>query len=181
MKMKKAETARYLSFSASEATSTSTSISMDLLLVNVSRPVTVTTQPGEEKRRSGKTTTGELDRKFVHISKKWTLQTANSQIWHPYHPHLKQYLLRQLVWPRCAMISPDSSEKPSSKAKKAKVVKTALCHQDFDFEKLAYSFVIELCICANYVHCAAVVHFPPNMKHCTGRRNSNFLPSQQTS
>lgn len=47
MKVKKAETARYFPFSAStsEDASTSTSISMDLLLTNVSRPVTVTTQP----------------------------------------------------------------------------------------------------------------------------------------
>lgn len=45
------------------------------------------------------------------------------------------------------MISPDSSEKLTSKAKKAKVVKTALCHQDFDFEKLAYSFVIVMYMC----------------------------------
>lgn len=79
------------------------------------------------------------------------------------------------------MISPDRSEKLTSKAKKAKVVKTALCHQDFDFEKLAYSFVIQLCICANYVNCTAVVHIPPNTKHRTGRMNSNFLPTQQLS
>lgn len=47
MKVKKAETARYFSFSAStnEEASTTTSISIDLLLTNVSRPITVTTQP----------------------------------------------------------------------------------------------------------------------------------------
>lgn len=79
------------------------------------------------------------------------------------------------------MIPPDSSEELTSKAKKAEVVRTALCHQDFDFEKLAYIFVIQLCICANDVHCTAVVHIPPNTKHCTGRMNSNFLPTQQLS
>lgn len=57
MKVKKAETARYFSFSASEATSTSTSISIDLLLMNVSRPVTVTTQPGGEIREKRKKNT----------------------------------------------------------------------------------------------------------------------------
>lgn len=51
MKVKKAETARYLSGSTSEEASTNTSISIDLLLTNVSRPVTVTTQPrGDEER-----------------------------------------------------------------------------------------------------------------------------------
>lgn len=51
MKVKKAETARYFSFSTSEEASTNTSISMDLLLTNVSCPVTVTTQPwGDEER-----------------------------------------------------------------------------------------------------------------------------------
>lgn len=53
MKVKKAETARYFPFSAStsEVASTNTSISIDLLLTNVSRPVTVTTQPW--KREEG--------------------------------------------------------------------------------------------------------------------------------
>lgn len=48
MKTKKAETARYcpISGSTSEETSTNTSISIDLLLVNVSRPDTVRTEPG---------------------------------------------------------------------------------------------------------------------------------------
>lgn len=52
MKVKKAETARYFPLpSTSEEASTNTSISMDLLLMNVSRPVTVTTQPwGDEER-----------------------------------------------------------------------------------------------------------------------------------
>lgn len=53
MKVKKAETARYFPFSAStsEEASTNTSISIDLLLMNVSRPVTVTTEPwGDEEK-----------------------------------------------------------------------------------------------------------------------------------
>lgn len=53
MKVKKAETARYFPFSAStnEVASTNTSISIDLLLTNVSLPVTVTTQPkGDEEK-----------------------------------------------------------------------------------------------------------------------------------
>lgn len=53
MKVKKAETARYFPFCAStiEDTSTNTSISIDLLLTNVSRPVTVTTHPWEEEEK----------------------------------------------------------------------------------------------------------------------------------
>lgn len=53
MKTKKAETARYfpVSCSTSEETSTSTSISIDLLLANVSRPVTVTTEPWRRSKK----------------------------------------------------------------------------------------------------------------------------------
>lgn len=49
--MKKAETARYLptAVSISWEASTNTSISIDLLLTNVRRPVTVTTQPWREE------------------------------------------------------------------------------------------------------------------------------------
>lgn len=56
MKTKKAETARYcpISGSTSEETSTNTSISIDLLLVNVSRPDTVSTEPGKMEEKEGK-------------------------------------------------------------------------------------------------------------------------------
>lgn len=56
MKTKKAETARYCptSGSTSEETSTSTSISMDLLLLKVSRPDTVRTEPGTREEKEGK-------------------------------------------------------------------------------------------------------------------------------
>lgn len=55
MKTKKAETARYCptSGSTSEETSTTTSISIDLLLVNVSRPDTVRTEPGPTQETRG--------------------------------------------------------------------------------------------------------------------------------
>lgn len=55
MKTKKAETARYCptSGSTSEETSTTTSISIDLLLVNVSRPDTVRTEPGQTQETRG--------------------------------------------------------------------------------------------------------------------------------
>lgn len=58
MKVKKAETARYfpVSGSTSEEASTNTSISIDLLLTNVSRPVTVTTQPWREETWDEKNT-----------------------------------------------------------------------------------------------------------------------------
>lgn len=56
MKTKKADTARYCptSGSTSEETSTNTSISIDLLLVKVSRPDTVRTEPGTTEEKEGK-------------------------------------------------------------------------------------------------------------------------------
>lgn len=76
MKTKKAETARYspTSGSTSEETSTSTSISMDLLLVKVSRPDTVRTEPG---------TTEEKEGKCVSYHRPFQVCSLNTLSWRP--------------------------------------------------------------------------------------------------